>query len=1180
MRNETAIYMTLITFCLCPIVIVAQTSFTTSTNLSNTWEEIPIGSNVESVGIGDFTNGGGVPKAALHINTYAAYLTPPTSSPAPFNPGRVFRTESPSGSDAMWQMFTGNSTSGEKFNITNPTGTNHVGIGVVQNGNLNFNFGSTPAIYMTIQGTGATNPGYVGIGYTTPNWKLDVNDDINIGRYGGVYDKGYRINEDYVLWHNGDFSNIYVGVQAGEYDGGEENTFVGYKAASGFSLSGERNTCVGAIAGQFVDGNDNTYIGRYAGGSNSTGKENSSLGSGAGSSSQYGDGNVSVGYYAGGNQNTSNYNTSVGYQARVGTNTTTYEYATAIGAYAYAAQSYSIVLGAIYNENGYTGTNIKVGIGTKAPSASLHIDGVNSSFRYRVNNANPTNGHILTTDGSGNATWQAPPTGTLSTCNAPTQNKLAKWCNSGSMIFDNSMIYDNGTRVGINTTSPSSNTKVHVNNNDQPVGTFSYTSTTGNVGIGAYGISQNAAFANFGLVGQAKYPPNFWSVTTTLGFTLTKYSVGVMGQGSGSPVNYGGVFEANQCGSNINNYGVYASATVLRDGKCDAGFAGYFQGRITGMTPVIPVSDSTLKDSIQAITGALSIIEQLHPKSYFFKGSSYPAMNLPIEKQYGLISQQVATVLPDLVVDIMQPQILDTSGTIVQDTITLKALNYTGLIPIAIRGIQELDSLKVGTNATAADSNHVVKWNTTDKTLVNSQIYDNGTHIGIPVTDANSYVNVVNHDRDIAVNVESDYDETSEVIKATYNTDTNPNEVVAVYGYSKYVNGSSQDDGIGGKFTGGKAGVHAIADGDNSIQIGVGGESMNSTSMNVGVLGKAVRYTPSVNVGFSSYVDSADLYNAAFTGESNYINSSSTNAGIVCSAQGSSVQNVGGVFQALDSVGSRTGVYAEAHSLAMGPVAYAGYFDGDVHATGTVTWTSDAQLKQNINPLRPETALEAIMQLQPKTYEYRTADFPHLGLAQGNQYGLLAQEVEQVLPALVKAERHPEIRNIRGEVTSPAYDYKGLNYVGIIPVLIGAVKEQQHKIDSLEEVITDRLTQLEERLNGCCGESNKRDENETPTTAAHQLSVELSSMQVIVLEQNVPNPFAEQTSISYFIPEGSGAAQLIFTDMLGRTIKTMELQNSYGIVTVFASNLSKGQYSYTLVIDGKNIETKRMTKTR
>lgn len=87
-------------------------------------------------------------------------------------------------------------------------------------------------------------------------------------------------------------------------------------------------------------------------------------------------------------------------------------------------------------------------------------------------------------------------------------------------------------------------------------------------------------------------------------------------------------------------------------------------------------------------------------------------------------------------------------------------------------------------------------------------------------------------------------------------------------------------------------------------------------------------------------------------------------------------------------------------------------------------------------------------------------------------------------------------------------------------------------------------------------------------------------MQVVVLQQNVPNPFAEQTSISYFIPEGTKNAQIIFTDMLGATIKTVDVEPGYGIMTVFAQNLGTGQYSYSLLINGRVAETRKMMKTK
>ena len=64
------------------------------------------------------------------------------------------------------------------------------------------------------------------------------------------------------------------------------------------------------------------------------------------------------------------------------------------------------------------------------------------------------------------------------------------------------------------------------------------------------------------------------------------------------------------------------------------------------------------------------------------------------------------------------------------------------------------------------------------------------------------------------------------------------------------------------------------------------------------------------------------------------------------------------------------------------------------------------------------------------------------------------------------------------------------------------------------------------------------------------------------------------------LSENIQSANLFFFDINGRTIKSVNVETGYGVVTVFASNLSTGLYSYTLLIDDKAVETKKMMKTR
>jgi len=81
----------------------------------------------------------------------------------------------------------------------------------------------------------------------------------------------------------------------------------------------------------------------------------------------------------------------------------------------------------------------------------------------------------------------------------------------------------------------------------------------------------------------------------------------------------------------------------------------------------------------------------------------------------------------------------------------------------------------------------------------------------------------------------------------------------------------------------------------------------------------------------------------------------------------------------------------------------------------------------------------------------------------------------------------------------------------------------------------------------------------------------------IFLDQNFPNPFVDRTVISYFIPENAQSARMDFSDVTGRVIKSVELDNhGDGQVTVVASQLRQGVYSYSIVVDGVVQDVKKM----
>lgn len=159
-----------------------------------------------------------------------------------------------------------------------------------------------------------------------------------------------------------------------------------------------------------------------------------------------------------------------------------------------------------------------------------------------------------------------------------------------------------------------------------------------------------------------------------------------------------------------------------------------------------------------------------------------------------------------------------------------------------------------------------------------------------------------------------------------------------------------------------------------------------------------------------------------------------------------------GVYGYAESYNS-VGVYGEAngHFALAGSFAGDVYVTGNVHADGVVTW-SDEKFKKNVEPL--EGAMGKVMALKPKTYEMKTTEFKdHMSFPEGRQFGLIAQELETVLPELVKSSFAPAkvtVEERQKGVSKPPLEYKAVNYTALIPVLIAAIQELQAEVDALK----------------------------------------------------------------------------------------------------------------------------------
>ena len=79
------------------------------------------------------------------------------------------------------------------------------------------------------------------------------------------------------------------------------------------------------------------------------------------------------------------------------------------------------------------------------------------------------------------------------------------------------------------------------------------------------------------------------------------------------------------------------------------------------------------------------------------------------------------------------------------------------------------------------------------------------------------------------------------------------------------------------------------------------------------------------------------------------------------------------------------------------------------------------------------------------------------------------------------------------------------------------------------------------------------------------------------LAQNIPNPFSNTTTISYSLPQHFNSAQIIITDKSGKVLKQVNVSGSgKGSLQLNASAFASSSYQYSLLVDGKLIDTKQM----
>ena len=228
---------------------------------------------------------------------------------------------------------------------------------------------------------------------------------------------------------------------------------------------------------------------------------------------------------------------------------------------------------------------------------------------------------------------------------------------------------------------------------------------------------------------------------------------------------------------------------------------------------------------------------------------------------------------------------------------------------------------------------------------------------------------------------------------------------------------------------------------------------------------------------------------------------------------------------------------------------------GLYHYAGLTLLTSDKRLKQNFRTIN--NPLEKLLQLNGTEYDYIPDSSDTIGNKQEkeknahlkkNKLGFIAQEAQEIVPEAV--------------VYDTETDRYYMDYNAIIPVIVEAMKEQQSQI----ELLTKQMEKLSLKSNEKSAFINQN--NSTVFESA-------------TLSQNIPNPFSQSTKINMYVPSEISKAILYVYTMQGVQIDKFEIfERGDTFTTIEGHTLKAGMYLYTLIADGKEVDTKKMILTK
>lgn len=251
---------------------------------------------------------------------------------------------------------------------------------------------------------------------------------------------------------------------------------------------------------------------------------------------------------------------------------------------------------------------------------------------------------------------------------------------------------------------------------------------------------------------------------------------------------------------------------------------------------------------------------------------------------------------------------------------------------------------------------------------------------------------------------------------------------------------------------------------------------------------------------------------------------------------------------------------------------YAGYFVGPVNVTNFVTapslfTESDSRLADNITSLGErdlsgKVTLENVLNMDVveynlksrlnevipediaperadevrKSYEFVKKEDEKM--TSRRHFGIDARELQKVYPDLV----------LEGED-----GYLSVNYSELVPLLIRSIQALKQELDEVKgEKAGARKAAQASGMN---------------TSMAYKVNK---------IFQNSPNPFKENTVIRFHLADGVKDAAVCIFDMSGKLLKKLPVSSGMGSVSVNGYELGEGMFLYSLLVDGQEVDTKRM----